>query len=81
MKKKVLILTLNDYILYQPSILNLYDALEPHFEVEVISFLPHGSKAKETNRNVTYLHTKAIATQWHQKRILSFQSLRLWFVK
>ncbi|MFT3675477.1 MAG: hypothetical protein QM781_06225 [Chitinophagaceae bacterium] len=68
MKKKVLILTLNDYILYQPSILNLYDALDPHFEVEVISFLPHGAKAKETSRTVTYLQTKPLAAQWYEKK-------------
>jgi glycosyltransferase involved in cell wall biosynthesis len=56
MKKKVLILTLNDYIIYQPSILNLYDFLKPHFDVTVVSFSPQAiTKQKDETRNIIYL--------------------------
>ncbi len=68
MKKKVLILTLNDYIIYQPTILNLYDALSHHFDVEVISFQPyHVTKKKDEERNITYLKTGFWPTQFYQK--------------
>lgn len=40
MKRKLLIVTINDYIIYQPTILNLYDALSPYFDATIISFQP-----------------------------------------
>lgn len=68
MKKKVLILTLNDYIIYQPTILNLYDFLSPHFEVEVVSLQPyHTTKKKDEERNITYLKPGFLVSQFLQK--------------
>ena len=68
MKKKVLIATLNDYIIYQPTILNLYDFLSPHFDVEVISFQPyHATKKKDEERKVTYLKPGYWGTHVFQK--------------
>lgn len=56
MKKKILIITQNDYFIYQPTVINLYDSLLPHFDVEIISFQPyHMTKKKDTERNITYL--------------------------
>jgi len=61
MKKKVLILTLNDYIIYQPSILNLYDFMQPHFDVTVVSFRPQAmTKQKDETRNIIYLEPNAL---------------------
>jgi hypothetical protein len=69
MKKKVLIATLNDYIIYQPTILNLYDFLQPHFDVTIISFQPKAvTKQKDTSRNVVYLKTNFISSQFYQKK-------------
>ena len=60
MKRKLLIVTLNDYIIYQPTILNLYDALISHFDVTVISFEPEFiSKKKDETRNISYLKTSS----------------------
>ncbi len=68
MKKKVLILTLNDYIIYQPTILNLYDHLEPHFDVTVVSFSPGAQvKKKDNTRNIIYLKTNFLLRQFFQK--------------
>lgn len=68
MKKKVVILTLNDYIIYQPTILNLYDFLSPHFDVTVVSFQPqYVTKQKDETRNIIYLETDYWATQFYQK--------------
>src|SRR5687768_2469884 len=59
MKKKALILTLNDYIVYQPSILNLYDYMSPHFDVTIVSFAPGtNGKNRDESRNIIYLETK-----------------------
>src|SRR6188472_2583816 len=56
MKKKVLIATLNDYIVYQPTILNLYDELINDFDVEIISFEPEFiSTNKDNSRNIRYI--------------------------
>jgi len=56
MKRKVLIITLNDYIIYQPSILNLYDFLIEQFDVTVVSFKPEReTKKKDEIRNIVYL--------------------------
>ncbi|MBC7849849.1 MAG: hypothetical protein H7Y31_08935 [Chitinophagaceae bacterium] len=56
MKKKVLIATINDYVVYQPTILNLYDSLASKFDVEIISFEPTAlGKEKDLHRNIRYL--------------------------
>jgi glycosyltransferase involved in cell wall biosynthesis len=58
MKRKVLIATINDYIVYQPTILNLYDFLSPYFDVTIISFQPKFvTKQKDLTRNIKYLRT------------------------
>ena len=64
MKRKVLIVTINDYILYQPTILNLYDLLEKDFDVTIISFEPkYISKEKDTLRKIIYLKVNPLLTE------------------
>jgi len=68
MKKRILIVTLNDYVIYQPTILNLYDALSPDFDVTVISFQPQfATKQKDSQRNIIYLQTNSWMSQFYQK--------------
>jgi glycosyltransferase involved in cell wall biosynthesis len=68
MKRKLLIVTLNDYIIYQPTILNLYDALISHFDVTVISFEPEFiSTKKDDTRNIVYLKTNFFWQEFFQK--------------
>lgn len=68
MRKKVLILTLNDYILYQPTILNLYDALSNYADVTVVSFEPQFvTKQKEERRQIKYLKPSKLATSFYTK--------------
>ena len=56
MKRKVLIVTLNDYVIYQPTILNLYDEMIGIMDVKIISFEPSFvTKTKDTTRNIIYL--------------------------
>lgn len=55
-KPSLLIVTLNDYIVYQPTILNLYDVLTEEYEVTIISFEPQFiSKQRDEIRNIIYL--------------------------
>ena len=69
MKRKLLIVTLNDYIIYQPSILNLYDALLPYFDVKIISFQPeYVTKTKDDSRNIQYIVPARLKT-WLIKKI------------
>lgn len=66
--KKICIVTTDVILAYQPTILNLYDQLIKHFEVEIISFEPgYISDKKITDRNVLYLKEPAIP-----KKILSW---------
>lgn len=68
MKKKVLILTLNDYIIYQPTILSLYDFMQPHFDVQIVSFKPRASiKKKDEVRNILYLKPNFFLKNLFQK--------------
>ncbi|HSB92119.1 MAG TPA: hypothetical protein VLC28_03340, partial [Flavitalea sp.] len=68
MKKKVLIATLNDYIVYQPTILNLYDELITEFDVEIISFEPTFiSKDKDNSRNILYIKVPGIIKELSNK--------------
>ena len=54
--RQVLIVSTDDILLYQPSILNLYDFLEKDFNVKIISFEPqYLGKKKELSRNVIYV--------------------------
>ena len=39
-KKKLVIVTANDFLAYQPSVLNLYDFLETFFDVSIVAFDP-----------------------------------------
>jgi glycosyltransferase involved in cell wall biosynthesis len=56
MKRKVLFVTLNDYVIYQPTILNLYDLMVEHMDVKIISFSPsYVTKTKDETRNIVYL--------------------------
>jgi hypothetical protein len=55
-KKKILIITSNDYLAYQPSILNLYDHLVPFFEATIVSFEPEFiGRQKAEGRQILYL--------------------------
>ena len=57
MKKKIYIVSADDIILYQPTILNLYDFLSDEFDVQIITFTPsYLGKEKETEKNVLYLN-------------------------
>lgn len=68
MRKKILIITLNDYIIYQPTILNLYDYLDKEADVKIISFRPQfATKKKDEKRNIEYLETNYWLTQFYTK--------------
>jgi glycosyltransferase involved in cell wall biosynthesis len=68
MRKKILILTLNDYIIYQPTILNLYDYLNKDANVKIISFKPQfATKKKDEKRNIEYLETNYWLTHFFTK--------------
>jgi glycosyltransferase involved in cell wall biosynthesis len=76
MKKKVLILTLNDYIIYQPSILNLYDFMQDRFDVTIVSFMPeNATKIKDESRKVIYLKPNAFLKYSLQKADFIFSVL------
>jgi glycosyltransferase involved in cell wall biosynthesis len=54
--EKILIVSSDDYILYQPTILNLYDFLKNDFDITIVSFEPsYLGKKRDENRNVIYL--------------------------
>ena len=68
MRKKILIATLNDYIVYQPTILNLYDELVHDFDVEIISFEPSFiSTDKDSSRNIRYIRVPNIIKEISNK--------------
>lgn len=76
MKKTALILTLNDYIIYQPSILNLYDFMQDRFDVTIVSFLPHHTtKNKDETRKIIYLETNFFLRHFFQKTDFLFSIL------
>lgn len=53
---KFLIVSADDIILYQPTILNLYDLLQTTFDVTIISFEPeYLGKGKDASRNIVYI--------------------------
>jgi glycosyltransferase involved in cell wall biosynthesis len=59
MKKKIYIISADEIILYQPSILNLYDYFLNDFEPEIITFEPDFlGKSKDTSRNIKYITHK-----------------------
>ncbi|RYE31523.1 MAG: hypothetical protein EOP48_31430, partial [Sphingobacteriales bacterium] len=54
--KTVHIITANDYLIYQPTILNVYDELVKYVNVQIVSFEPtYISKKKDTKRNTFYI--------------------------
>lgn len=56
MKKNLYIVSADDIILYQPSILNLYDYLSEWFTVTIITFEPeYLGKEKDNQRNIIYI--------------------------
>ncbi len=68
MRTKILILTLNDYIIYQPTILSLYDYLAKDANVKIISFKPQfATKKKDEKRNIEYLETNYWLTHFFTK--------------
>src|SRR6187401_3137024 len=76
MRKKILIITLNDYIIYQPTILNLYDYLAIEADVKIISFRPQfATKKKDEKRNIEYLDTNYWLTQFYTKTDFIFSKL------
>ncbi|MEO7769107.1 MAG: hypothetical protein ABIS01_16870, partial [Ferruginibacter sp.] len=59
-KKKILIISGDEILAYQPSILNLYDYLLPFFDVSIVTFLPaYIGNQKIEDRNVIYLRPPA----------------------
>src|SRR5215470_5305135 len=79
MKRKLLIVTLNDYVIYQPTILNLYDALISHFNVTIISFEPQFiSTKKDKTRNILYIKPNFFWREFFQKSdLIIFKTLKL----
>jgi glycosyltransferase involved in cell wall biosynthesis len=61
MKKKIFIVSSDDIILYQPTILNLYDSLQESYAVEIITFEPEflGNK-KDDSRKIIYIQDKNV---------------------
>ncbi len=56
MKKKLLIVSSDDIILYQPTILNLYNFLEEVFDVTILTFEPeYLGKAREEEKKIIYI--------------------------
>lgn len=54
--KKLVIVSSDDIILYQPTILNLYSFLGSHFDVAIITFEPeYLGKAKVEEKNILYI--------------------------
>lgn len=62
MKKKIAIVSSDDIIIYQPSILNLYDFLKDSFDISIISFEPKylGNK-KDNERDINYLQVPPLS--------------------
>jgi glycosyltransferase involved in cell wall biosynthesis len=59
MKKKIYIISADEIILYQPTILNLYDSFLSDFEPIIITFEPSFlGKSKDITRNVQYITYK-----------------------
>lgn len=58
-KKKIYILSADDFILYQPTILNLYDFFSDEYDVTIVTFEPaYLGKAKDTTRKIIYIDPK-----------------------
>jgi glycosyltransferase involved in cell wall biosynthesis len=54
--RKITIVSADDIILYQPTILNLYDLLKHDFEINIISFTPeYLGKKREQDKNIDYI--------------------------
>jgi glycosyltransferase involved in cell wall biosynthesis len=74
--KKICIVTTDVILAYQPTILNLYDKLSEHFQVEIISFAPrYISKQKIDNRSVVYLSEPSPIKWMNEGFNLFFESL------
>lgn len=55
-KKKILIVTANDFLVYQPTVLALYDFLVLKYDVTIVSFEPRFiSRQKDETRKVHYI--------------------------
>lgn len=73
--QKVVIASSDDFILYQPTILNLYDFLKPEFTPVIITFEPeYLGNNKDENRNVIYLKCPTL-----KKKIFRFIDLSINF--
>jgi glycosyltransferase involved in cell wall biosynthesis len=90
MKPKLLIVFPDVHLAYSPTTLNLYDALEPHFEITILSFYsPHHSKFPLGERRVEYAAplfywTNAIICSLRYRLKLYFNlkaSLERWLVQ
>ena len=56
-RKKIYILSADDFIIYQPTILNLYDFFRDEYDVTIVTFEPeYLGKAKDTTRKVIYIY-------------------------
>lgn len=80
----MVIVTANEFLAYQPSILNLYDHLEPFFEISIISFEPeYIGRQKATGRKIVYLKIpfllKWVVQKFDFALQLSVKLLNRWF--
>ncbi len=66
--KKITIISSDDILLYQPTILNLYDLLGKDFELNIVSFSPeYLGKNKESNKNIDYITPDKVAKFIYRK--------------
>src|SRR4051812_42007638 len=73
--RKILIVSSDDFILYQPTILNLYDFLKSDFEMTILTFEPeYLGKQKDTTRNIVYLQMPS-----RKRKIFRFTELAINF--
>lgn len=76
MKKKIVIVSSDDIILYQPTILNLYGLLIQNFDVTIISFEPeYLGKAKDEEKNIIYIKPNAFKKKLNRVPELLFNAV------
>jgi len=73
--RKITIVSADDIILYQPTILNLYDLLKHDFEINIISFTPeYLGKKREQDKNIDYITPNKYIKFFYRKLDLLFNA-------
>jgi len=73
--RKITIVSADDIILYQPTILNLYDLLKNDFEINIISFTPeYLGKKREQDKNIDYITPNKYIKFFYRKLDLLFNA-------